>query len=303
MAPPRSTRAISSARRAKSADRIEGTISTIYGLVRFYHSGAKPSPGSRPGMRSHGLDRPAPAARRRPPPRSPRARASRWNRPAAAGREARRAHWSAGRVWRRCRSSRSAGVSRHLISGIAAERAGAGAGSVHQDAVEAGGEGQRAGAVQHHQRGVRGSSSCARRWRWRSQATARTPASSACAVLFPGAAQRSRKLWPGVEAQQRHDGLRADILHAAARRGVGRRARQGAARAMASAASAPNCRSQRASSHSGHESSISRSGHATGSRSTWRRTAFTKPAAERLRARFTSSTLSATAACAGMRSR
>src|SRR5436305_14936752 len=37
-APPRSTRAISSARRAKSADRIEGTISIIGGLVRFYHS-------------------------------------------------------------------------------------------------------------------------------------------------------------------------------------------------------------------------------------------------------------------------
>src|SRR4051794_18762468 len=37
-APPRSTRAISSASRAKSADRIEGTISIICGLLRFYHS-------------------------------------------------------------------------------------------------------------------------------------------------------------------------------------------------------------------------------------------------------------------------
>src|SRR3954463_9606737 len=44
-APPRSTRAISSARRAKSADRIEGTISTMMcGLIRFYHSGVKAIP-------------------------------------------------------------------------------------------------------------------------------------------------------------------------------------------------------------------------------------------------------------------
>src|SRR5450432_2751843 len=38
-APPRSTRAISSARRAKPAERIEGTISIMCGLVRSYHSG------------------------------------------------------------------------------------------------------------------------------------------------------------------------------------------------------------------------------------------------------------------------
>src|SRR5215831_7268562 len=44
-APPRSTRAISSARRAKSAERIEGTISAIYGLSRFYHSSKKTVPG------------------------------------------------------------------------------------------------------------------------------------------------------------------------------------------------------------------------------------------------------------------
>src|ERR1700676_3552697 len=44
-APPRSTRAISSARRAKSADRMEGTISIIYGLTRFYHSGVEPVAG------------------------------------------------------------------------------------------------------------------------------------------------------------------------------------------------------------------------------------------------------------------
>src|SRR3982751_3184178 len=44
-APPLSTRAISSARRAKSADRMEGTISIIGGLIRFYHSGEEAIPG------------------------------------------------------------------------------------------------------------------------------------------------------------------------------------------------------------------------------------------------------------------
>src|ERR1035441_4749032 len=43
-APPRSTEAISAARRAKSADRIEGTISTICGLFRSYHSGVETVP-------------------------------------------------------------------------------------------------------------------------------------------------------------------------------------------------------------------------------------------------------------------
>src|SRR5579872_1168853 len=41
VAPPRSTRSISSAKCAKSADRIDGTICTIWilGLSRSYHSG------------------------------------------------------------------------------------------------------------------------------------------------------------------------------------------------------------------------------------------------------------------------
>ena len=38
---------------------------------------------------------------------------------------------------------------------------------------------------------------CFKRCRWISQATARTPHSMACAVLLPGAAHRSRKVWPG----------------------------------------------------------------------------------------------------------
>src|SRR4051794_5756884 len=49
-APPRSTRAISSARRAKSADRMEGTISIIGGLIRFYHSGEEAIPSFAPGQ-------------------------------------------------------------------------------------------------------------------------------------------------------------------------------------------------------------------------------------------------------------
>src|SRR5215472_6250929 len=45
LAPPRSARAISSARRAKSADSIEGTISIICGLSKFYHGGVETVPG------------------------------------------------------------------------------------------------------------------------------------------------------------------------------------------------------------------------------------------------------------------
>src|SRR5262245_60000372 len=44
LAPPRSTRTISSARRAKSADSIEGTISIICGLSKFYHGGVETVP-------------------------------------------------------------------------------------------------------------------------------------------------------------------------------------------------------------------------------------------------------------------
>src|ERR1035438_3619646 len=56
VAPPRSTRAISSAKRAKSADRIDGTISIICGLVRFYHSGKESVPGVAPRKAAHGLE-------------------------------------------------------------------------------------------------------------------------------------------------------------------------------------------------------------------------------------------------------
>src|SRR6185369_10603045 len=53
LAPPRSTRAISSARRAKSADRIDGTISIICGLLRFYHSGEEAIPFLAPRQAEH----------------------------------------------------------------------------------------------------------------------------------------------------------------------------------------------------------------------------------------------------------
>src|SRR5271157_3453271 len=56
VAPARSTRAISSAKRAKSADRIDGTISIIYELVRFYHSGIEAVPRIAAGQAAHGLD-------------------------------------------------------------------------------------------------------------------------------------------------------------------------------------------------------------------------------------------------------
>src|ERR1035441_9706031 len=52
-APPRSTDAISPASRAKSADRIEGTISTICGLFRFYHSGIEAIPRVAPRKTEH----------------------------------------------------------------------------------------------------------------------------------------------------------------------------------------------------------------------------------------------------------
>src|SRR5260370_8903078 len=53
LAPPRSTCAMSSARRAKSADRIEGTISIIYELSRFYHTGVETVPGIAPRYPAH----------------------------------------------------------------------------------------------------------------------------------------------------------------------------------------------------------------------------------------------------------
>src|SRR5438552_18646126 len=56
LAPPRSTRVISSASRAKSADSMEGTISTICGLIRFYHSGEKSISSVAAGQATHFFD-------------------------------------------------------------------------------------------------------------------------------------------------------------------------------------------------------------------------------------------------------
>src|SRR5689334_20750372 len=54
--PARSTRAISSPSRAKSADKIDGIISIICGSTRFYHSGEKAIPGVAPGNPVQGID-------------------------------------------------------------------------------------------------------------------------------------------------------------------------------------------------------------------------------------------------------
>src|ERR1035438_7974823 len=54
-APPRSAEAISRSRRAKSADRIDGTISTICGLLRFYHSGEETVPALAPRKAPQGF--------------------------------------------------------------------------------------------------------------------------------------------------------------------------------------------------------------------------------------------------------
>src|SRR5690348_16191041 len=54
--PARSTRAISSASRAKSADRIDGIISIICGSTRFYHSGKNTISGVAPGDPVYGAN-------------------------------------------------------------------------------------------------------------------------------------------------------------------------------------------------------------------------------------------------------
>ena len=64
-------------------------------------------------------------------------------------------------VWRRVQIVRSAGRKPPLDFRIAPQRARARAGRIHQDAVEAPRERQRPRAIQHHQVGRRGSACCA----------------------------------------------------------------------------------------------------------------------------------------------
>ena len=86
---------------------------------------------------------------------------------------------------------------------IARERAGARARRVEENAVETR-RGTAAAAVPSRRTTSTPSGfSISTRLAWKSQATARTPDSSACAVLLPGAAQRSRKRLAGREIEQR----------------------------------------------------------------------------------------------------
>src|ERR1039458_781714 len=135
VAPARSTRAMSSARRAKSADRIDGTISIICGLVRFYHSGIESVPGIAAGKAAHGLDDEFP-----------------WNggdhgfilfrlertggiHQQSAGREG-RARIAQQRGLAAMEIVEMGGRKPPLDFGVTAEGASAGAGNVEQDAVE-----------------------------------------------------------------------------------------------------------------------------------------------------------------------
>ena len=129
------------------------------------------------------------------------------------------------------------------------------------------------------------------RWKWTSQATARTPGFQRLRGLVARARRRDRgNDCPGCEVEQRHDGLRADVLHAVAARCdvlLGLRA--------ARRARSPRRPPRRSAAPSGPAATPGRRarsramGHATGSRSTLRRMALTNPAAEVLRARLTSS--------------
>src|ERR1022692_3473216 len=209
-APPRSTRAMSSAKRAKSADRIEGTISIIYRLRRFYHTGVETVPGVAPRNPVYALG-------------SQRL----WYRQSdvliflgfertgcvhqhSAGGE----HGERVGEQRRLAGAQVVEIFRFeppLDFRIAAQRPGAGAGRIHQDAVERAREGQRTGAVEDHQVGGQ-----------------RLELDEAVEVQIGGDSvhvcfQRLRGLVAGrgaevekalarLEREQGHDGLRADVL-------------------------------------------------------------------------------------------
>src|SRR5690242_17663100 len=146
-APPRSTRATSSARWAKSAARIEGSISTICGLSRFYHSGEKPIARLAPGdpvecfgdrirryyvfiffvfERAGGVDQ------------------------TTSGRERGKGLGQQGGL--ALVERRDVGLFQSPLNlRIARQRAGSRTRGIHQNAVEGAGEGQGTRAVEHHQ--------------------------------------------------------------------------------------------------------------------------------------------------------
>src|SRR5262249_41383964 len=135
LAPPRSTRPISSASRAKSADSMEGTISIICGLIRFYHSGIKTIPGV--------AARNAPRLARNQFRRNRRShrlvlfgleRAGRINQDAAGGE--RGASIREQGALPRLQIVEIGGSQPPFDFGIAAERAGPGARRVHENAIE-----------------------------------------------------------------------------------------------------------------------------------------------------------------------
>ena len=216
VAPPRSTRAISSARRAKSAERIDGTISIICGLLRFYHSGEEAVPGVAARQAPHASGR---RRRRRHGGHHvlvllPFERTGGVDQQ-AAGRQRRARACASSAACRACSPARSSGFSRHLISGLRASVPVPEQGASSRMRSKRPAEGQRSRAVEHHQR--------------------RSPAASACAgarqvevagdgphagferlggLVARRGAEVQKASGPGARLQQRHDGLRADVLDA-----------------------------------------------------------------------------------------
>ena len=148
-------------------------------------------------------------ARERPQsaPRLPRVRASRLSRPACP---------PASPAWRHCPTAGLEGGQRHDVRrrlcigdvGMAADSAGRGAGRVEQHCIEAfararqGPRRPRPCSASSPSR-VRFSASSANRVFERSTATTEAPACASCAVLPPGAAQRSATRLPATSPSSR----------------------------------------------------------------------------------------------------
>src|ERR1017187_4460070 len=145
-APPRSTEAISPASLAKSADRIEGTISIICGLFRSYHSGVETVPRVAPGNAEHDVQH---EFRRH----ACHHRLVLFRLQRAGG-----VYQQAARGKGRARVSQQRGLAAGQIFeigrteapldlGVAAQGSGAGAGRIHQNPVETAAERERPRAI------------------------------------------------------------------------------------------------------------------------------------------------------------
>ena len=167
-------------------------------------------------------------------PRLPRARASRCNRPAC------RPAWSAPR---RVRSSGAASAASLAMSaglleprhvGMAADGAGRGAGRIEQHGVERLGRSiRRRRRRRARLRATTGSgfpAAAASRAGARSTAVTRAPAAASCAVLPPGAAQRSATRSPRDVAEQPRRQRRRRVLHPPGALGKARQRGDGAMR-------------------------------------------------------------------------